>query len=166
MARGSVSHQFSQFQIVALKAEALVKLSKPEEADAVLQSALKGESLMRKSSSSPADTSILCVLAQIDMALGRFDDAVIVAEKGARLEPHNPEISDLFKRARAVATARATGNDLFKAGRWLEAAVAYGEGLQYNPTNAVLLCNRAACRLIYNLRSTIICNRQTLFSWA
>lgn len=133
-------------QIVALKAEALVKLSKPEEADAVLQGALKGENLMRKSSSSSADTNILCVMAQINMSLGRFDDAVTVAEKAALLEPHNPEVSDLLKKARAVATARATGNDLFKADRWLEAAIAYGEGLQYNPTNAVLLCNRAACR--------------------
>lgn len=104
---------------------------------------------MRKSSSTPVDTNVLCVLAQIDMALGRFEDAVIVAEKGVRLEPHNLELSDLFKRARAVAIARTTGNDLYKAGRWLEAAVAYGEGLQYNPTNAVLLCNRAACRSVH-----------------
>jgi tetratricopeptide (TPR) repeat protein len=135
-------------QIVALKAEALVKLSKPEEADAVLQSSLKGEGLTRKSINTPPDTNILCVLAQIDMALGRFDDAVIVAEKAVRMEPHNLELSDLFKKARAVAIARTTGNDLYKAGRWLEAAVAYGEGLQYNPTNAVLLCNRAACRSV------------------
>lgn len=133
---------------MALKAEALVKLCKPEEADAVLQCAMKGEGLTRKSSSTPFDTNVLCVLAQIDMALGRFDDAVIAAEKGVRLEPHNLELSDLFKKARAVAIARTTGNDLYKAGRWLEAAVAYGEGLQYNPTNAVLLCNRAACRSV------------------
>lgn len=133
---------------MALKAEALVKLCKPEEADAVLQCAMKGEGLTRKSSSTPFDTNVLCVLAQIDMALGRFDDAVLAAEKGVRLEPHNQELSDLFKKARAVAIARTTGNDLYKAGRWLEAAVAYGEGLQYNPTNAVLLCNRAACRSV------------------
>lgn len=135
-------------QIVALKAEALVKLSKAEEADAVLQCSLKGEGLMRRSSSTPADTNVLYVLAQIDMALGRFDDAVIVAEKAVRLEPHNLELSELFKKARAVAIARTTGNDLYKSGRWLEAAVAYGEGLQYNPINAVLLCNRAACRSV------------------
>lgn len=138
----------SSLQIVALKAEALVKLSKPEEADAVLQCSLKGENLMRKSSNTPVDTNVLCVLAQIEMALGRFDEAVIAAEKAVRLEPHNLELSDLFKRARAVAIARTTGNDLYKAGRWLEAAVAYGEGLQYNLTNAVLLCNRAACRSV------------------
>lgn len=78
----------------------------------------------------------------------RFDDAVIVAEKAAHFDPQNYEICGLLRRAQAVATARATGNDLYKAGRVLEASVAYGEGLQYNPTNAVLLCNRAACRQV------------------
>lgn len=52
----------------------------------------------------------------------------------------------MLRRARAVATARTQGNDLYKAGKILEASVAYSEGLQYHPTNAILLCNRAACR--------------------
>jgi len=49
-------------------------------------------------------------------------------------------------KARAVATARSNGNELFKASKFSEACVAYGEGLENDPYNSVLLCNRAACR--------------------
>ncbi|KAH1135006.1 hypothetical protein GYH30_013025 [Glycine max] len=37
-------------------------------------------------------------------------------------------------------------NELFKASKFSEACVAYGEGLENDPYNSVLLCNRAACR--------------------
>lgn len=47
---------------------------------------------------------------------------------------------------RAVARARASGNDLFNAGKFAEACSAYGEGLGHDPTNPILYCNRAACR--------------------
>ena len=49
------------------------------------------------------------------------------------------------RRAKAAAAARLRGNDLFKAARFAEACHAYGEGLDREPGNAVLLCNRAAC---------------------
>ncbi|RZC12984.1 Inactive TPR repeat-containing thioredoxin TTL3 [Glycine soja] len=47
---------------------------------------------------------------------------------------------------RAVAAARSNRNELFKASKFSEACVAYGEGLENDPYNSVLLCNRAACR--------------------
>ena len=46
----------------------------------------------------------------------------------------------------AVASARSKGNDLFKASKFRESCLAYGEGLDHDPHNAVLLCNRAASR--------------------
>lgn len=45
-----------------------------------------------------------------------------------------------------MAGARLKGNDLFKASRFSEACLAYGDGLEHDPYNSVLLCNRAACR--------------------
>lgn len=51
-----------------------------------------------------------------------------------------------MRRARAVAAARWSGNEHFKAGRYEEARGAYGEGLEHAPYNALLLCNRAACQ--------------------
>jgi hypothetical protein len=78
----------------------------------------------------------------------RFEGAVIAAEKAAYLHPENPDALLTLKRARAVACSRTTGNDLYKAGKMLEASMAYSEGLQYDPNNAILLCNRAACRLV------------------
>lgn len=45
-----------------------------------------------------------------------------------------------------MALARSDGNELFKASKFGEASAAYGEGLQHDPQNSVLLCNRAACR--------------------
>lgn len=49
-----------------------------------------------------------------------------------------------------MAAARSNGNDHFKAGRYEEARVAYGEGLEHAPYNALLLCNRAACQAKLN----------------
>ncbi|CAL5393899.1 unnamed protein product [Camellia sinensis] len=46
----------------------------------------------------------------------------------------------------AVAMARSNGNDLFRGQRYSKACVAYGEGLDHDPYNLVLLCNRATCR--------------------
>lgn len=51
-----------------------------------------------------------------------------------------------MRRTKAVATARSRGNELFKAANFLEACIAYGEGLDHDPYNSLLLCNRAACR--------------------
>ncbi|CAK9872936.1 unnamed protein product [Sphagnum jensenii] len=133
-------------QLFALKAEAFLKLHRYEEADVVLSAAKKIEGALRKSTSMQADTRTLLVQAQVDMALGRFEGAVIAAEKAAYFDPQNAEALPTLKRARAVALARTTGNDLYKAGKILEASVAYSEGLQYDPSNAILLCNRAACR--------------------
>ncbi|CAK9270182.1 unnamed protein product, partial [Sphagnum jensenii] len=133
-------------QLFALKAEAFLKLHRYEEADIVLSAAKKIEGALRKSTSMQADTRTLLVQAQVDMALGRFEGAVIAAEKAAYFDPQNAEALPTLKRARAVALARTTGNDLYKAGKILKASVAYSEGLQYDPSNAILLCNRAACR--------------------
>ncbi|CAM6061700.1 unnamed protein product [Sphagnum tenellum] len=133
-------------QLFALKAEALLKLHRLEEADIVLSTAQKIEGALRKSTSMEADTTTLLVQAQVDMAVGRFEGAVIAAEKAAYLHPENPDALLTLKRARAVACSRTTGNDLYKAGKMLEASMAYSEGLQYDPNNAILLCNRAACR--------------------
>lgn len=134
-------------QVFSLKAEAFLKQKKPEEADTVLLAAQKVEDGLRRVTSLPADTTTLLVQAQIDMALGRFEGAVIAAEKAAYYDPKNTEVSPALRQTRAVANARTQGNDLYKAGKILEASVAYSEGLQYNPSNAILLCNRAACRL-------------------
>ena len=76
----------------------------------------------------------------------RFDDAVHAAESAVKLDPRNPEAVGLLRKAHAVCQTRRVGNKLFNAGKFFEACAAYGEGLESDPTNAVLLCNRAACR--------------------
>lgn len=52
----------------------------------------------------------------------------------------------VVRKARAVTVSRSKGNELFKTARYSEACVAYGEGLEHDPYNSVLLCNRGACR--------------------
>lgn len=133
-------------KVFAFKAEALLKLHRHEEADTVVSAAQKVETTLRKCRNVPADTTMLLVQSEIDMALGRFEAAVIAAENAAHIDPKNMEVMLKLQKARAVASARTLGNDLYKAGKMLEASVAYSEGLQYDPINAILLCNRAACR--------------------
>lgn len=78
--------------------------------------------------------------------MNRFDDALEEAQRAAKLDSNNKEAGVVTRRARAVAAARSHGNELFGACRFSEALTAYGEGLEHDPSNSVLLCNRAACR--------------------
>ena len=86
-------------------------------------------------------------LAFLNIMIGlcRFEAAVAAAEKARDLDPGNAEVGMILNNVRLVAKARAQGNDLFKAAKFSDASIAYGEGLKYDPTNSVLHCNRAAC---------------------
>ncbi|KAJ9551459.1 hypothetical protein OSB04_015504 [Centaurea solstitialis] len=145
---GSVLLQLALF---ACKAEALLKLGRLEDADACLSSAPKFEASCSLSFSQQKffgmapEAYLLFVSAQIDMALGRFENAVMNIEKSGQIDPQNVETAVLLQKVRSVSRARARGNDLFKSERFKEACSAYGEGLRFDPSNPVLYCNRAAC---------------------
>lgn len=68
------------------------------------------------------------------------------AQDAAQLDLNSKEVITLVKRAKAMASARLSGNLLFKASKYLEACNMYSEGLENDPYNSILLCNRAACR--------------------
>ncbi|XP_074332521.1 inactive TPR repeat-containing thioredoxin TTL3-like [Apium graveolens] len=133
--------------IFALKAEALLKLNRHQEADEVLT---KGPNFTVDESTKYfgpiGQASLLVIRAQVDMTAGRFEDAVAAAQRATRLDVNNNEANTVSRKTRAVAAARSKGNELFKASRHAEACNAYGEGLDYDPYNAILLSNRAACR--------------------
>lgn len=137
-------------QVLALQAEALLKLQRHDEADA----ALRGDGAPRfgadesaKFFGTTAHAYALTVRAQVDMAAGRFEDAVAAAQAACQLDPAGREAAAVHRRAKVVASARLRGNELFKASRFAEACAAYGEGVGNGgeATSGVLLCNRAAC---------------------
>ncbi|XP_064955633.1 TPR repeat-containing thioredoxin TTL1-like [Musa acuminata AAA Group] len=161
-------------KIVAAHVEALLALGRQEEAETTLNCAPKFNiDASTKFFGASRSAHLLSVRAQIHLAAGRsepnsvllfyqieeyadrlclgfvsvrFEDAVAVAQKAAQIEPSSREVGAVARKTRAVASARLTGNDLFKASKFREACVAYGEGLHHDPQNAILLCNRAACR--------------------
>ncbi|XP_019185277.1 PREDICTED: inactive TPR repeat-containing thioredoxin TTL3-like [Ipomoea nil] len=134
-------------QIFALKAEALIRLHRYHDADETLQKGPKFDVDECTKFFGPAgNATMLIIQAQVDMAAGRVDEAWKAAEQAARLDTNNKEASMVAKKMCAVASARSNGNELFKAGRFSEACIAYGEGLEHDPYNAVLLSNRSACR--------------------
>ncbi|XP_072958761.1 TPR repeat-containing thioredoxin TTL1-like [Typha angustifolia] len=137
--------------LIASRAEALLRIYQLEEADLAISNASK----LDHSSSSCSNTKffgflsnsyIYFVHAQVEMALGRFENSVAVAEKSRQIDPCNAEVTLMLNNVKAVARARALGNELFNSGKYAEACLAYGEGLKYDPSNPVLYCNRAACR--------------------
>ena len=75
----------------------------------------------------------------------RFEDAVTTSQQASKLDPSSFEVNAVVRRARAVASARMSGNLLFKASKFTEASAVYNEGLEHDPYNSVLLCNRATC---------------------
>ncbi|KAI4966419.1 TPR repeat-containing thioredoxin TTL4-like [Hordeum vulgare subsp. vulgare] len=134
-------------QVMALQAEALLKLQRHDEADSALRGALRfGVDESAKTFGTTAHAYVLMVRAQVDMAAGRLEEAVATAQTACELDPGSRETANVHRRAKVVASARQRGNDLFKASRFAEACAAYSEGLDKGEGgSAVLLCNRAAC---------------------
>lgn len=137
-------------QLFMCRAEALLKLHQIDDAESILSAIPKTESHSKSSSQARffgmlSEAYSFFVRAQIEMALGRFENAVAAAEKAGLIDARNIEVAVLLSNVRMVARARARGNDLFKSERFTEACSAYEEGLRLEPSNAVLHCNRAAC---------------------
>lgn len=133
-------------QVMGYKAEALLKLRKFDEADIVLSAAQRVDEALTKLGITPPDSFLNVLRAHLDMGLGRFEEAVAAAQSAVRVDSRKAEALEILKKARAVCLARSSGNELFKLGKFFEACAAYGEGLESDPSNAVLFCNRAACR--------------------
>ncbi|KAG4962470.1 hypothetical protein JHK82_039159 [Glycine max] len=56
-------------------------------------------------------------------------DAVTTSQQASKLDPSSSEVNAVVRRARAVASAKMSGNLLFKASKFTEAYVVYNEGL-------------------------------------
>ncbi|KAK9069441.1 hypothetical protein SSX86_011345 [Deinandra increscens subsp. villosa] len=137
----------SALQIYAWKAEGLLKLHKHHEADQVLSNAPKFEiDDCTKFYGLVVHANVLFIKAQVDLAAGRVDDAMEEIQMAAKMDSNNKEINMIMHKTMAVMGARSKGNDLFKAAKYSEACLAYGEGLDHDPFNSLLFCNRAACR--------------------
>lgn len=136
-------------QLVASKAEALLRLHQIKDSDLCLSNIQRLDHHTQpqaKIFGMLCDAYVLCVQAQVDMALGRFESAVVKAERAMKIDHSNsPEVVSVFNNVTNVARARTRGNELFTSGRYSEASVAYGEGLKFDAFNSVLYCNRAAC---------------------
>ncbi|XWS16898.1 hypothetical protein CRYUN_Cryun33cG0021100 [Craigia yunnanensis] len=137
-------------QLFMCRVEALLKLHQLDDAESNLLVVPKLEPCTNSCSQTKffgmlSEAYLFFVRAQIEMALGRFENAVTAAEKAGQIDPRNVEIAVLLNNVRLVARARARGNDLFKSERFTEACSAYGDGLRLDPSNSVLYCNRAAC---------------------
>ncbi|PSS05653.1 TPR repeat-containing thioredoxin like [Actinidia chinensis var. chinensis] len=137
-------------QIKACKAEAFLKLHQLENADSIMSSIIKIEPCPTSCSQTKffgmlSEAYVLYVQALVDMAFGRFENAVAAAEKTGLIDYSNIEVAVLLNNVKLVTRARSRGKDLFDSGRYAEACNAYGEGLKHDLSNSVLYCNRAVC---------------------
>ncbi|XP_057724836.1 TPR repeat-containing thioredoxin TTL2-like [Arachis stenosperma] len=134
-------------QVYALQTEALLKLLRYQEAQVTYEKMPKfSPDWCNKIFGFARSSYQFMIAAQVYLAAGRFEDAVAAAQKAAKVDPSNREANAMLRKARAVTSARMSGNLLFKASKFVEASAVYNEGLDHNPHNSVLLCNRAACR--------------------
>ncbi|KAI4981873.1 hypothetical protein ZWY2020_022365 [Hordeum vulgare] len=102
-------------QVMALQAEALLKLQRHDETDSALRGALRFGVDRSARPSAPPPAYVLMVRAQVDMAAGRLEEAVATAQTACELDPGSRETANVHRRAKVVASARQRGNDLFKA---------------------------------------------------
>ncbi|XP_051125723.1 TPR repeat-containing thioredoxin TTL1-like [Andrographis paniculata] len=137
-------------QLYACRAEVLLKLHRLNEAFLAMPVIQKSSTSTEPQFQSKIfgmlfEAHLFFVNAQIELAKGRFENALTAIEKAMKLEPRNIETTAMLNKVRLVCRSRARGNDLFKSERFTEACSAYGEGLKHDPLNSVLYCNRAAC---------------------
>ncbi|CAI8597508.1 unnamed protein product [Vicia faba] len=134
-------------KVYALQTEALLKLLRHQEAYATYEKMPKFDHDWCNKLFGPISSAyFLMIGAQIYLATGRFEDAMTASQHASKLDPSNIDVNAVVRRARTATSARLSGNLLFKASKFTEACAVYNEGLEHDPFNSVLLCNRAACR--------------------
>ncbi|XP_050383698.1 TPR repeat-containing thioredoxin TTL4-like [Argentina anserina] len=131
-------------QLVALKAEALFKLQRVEEALQLVTAASRSEE-SRVTKPCKGTACLLIIETKLNLYLGRFEKGVKSAEKAVDMNLTRKSLKWL-KKARGAADARKCGNYFYKDKKYLEACTMFDQGLQYVSTSNVLLCDRAACR--------------------
>ncbi|XP_015072307.1 inactive TPR repeat-containing thioredoxin TTL3-like [Solanum pennellii] len=134
-------------QIFAMRAEALMKLHRHEEAYTIIQKGPDFKTcLSTRIIGSDKTAYFLIIQAQVYTLVGRFEDGISTAQEAAKLDISN-EIIAILRRIKGVASARVKGNELFKESKYIEACCMYTEGVEQDPYNSVLLFNRATCRI-------------------
>ncbi|KAH9611459.1 hypothetical protein KSS87_009109, partial [Heliosperma pusillum] len=137
----------SALQVYALQAQALLNLHRHDEAYAVWRR--KPEFDMDSYSrifGHERSRYVYLIDAQVFTAVGRFEDAITAAQTALQVDPGDKDLQTILITTQSMSLARSKGNKLFKELKFLGACNEYSEGLEYNPYNSVLLCNRAACR--------------------
>ncbi|KAL1202434.1 TPR repeat-containing thioredoxin TTL2 [Cardamine amara subsp. amara] len=137
-------------QLAMCKVEALLKLLRLDDAQIVLDFVPKIEPfpnsfLHTRFFDMISEAYISFVKSQMELALGRFENAVTYAEKALEIDPQNNEVETLCRNTKLIVRARDRGNDLYESERYTEARSAYAEALKFDPSNATLFCNRADC---------------------
>ncbi|KAJ8561416.1 hypothetical protein K7X08_027606 [Anisodus acutangulus] len=130
-----------------MRAEALLKLHKHEEAYTTIQNGPDFKTELCVCLFGSTKTAyLLIVCAEAYATVGRFDDAIALAQEVAKLDQNNEVINTILRRIKVLASAWLKGNELFRENKFSEASSMYTEGLEQEPYNSVLLFNRAACR--------------------
>ncbi|CAN8259329.1 unnamed protein product [Cochlearia groenlandica] len=137
-------------QLAMCKVEALLKLLRLDDAQEAVAVVPKVKPLPASLSQTRffdmnCEAYTCFVKSQVELALGRFENAVTAAKKALELDTRNSEVETLCRHVKLIAKTRDRGNDLYESERYTEASMAYAEGLKYDPCNATLLFHRAEC---------------------
>ncbi|KAF8110454.1 hypothetical protein N665_0083s0021 [Sinapis alba] len=137
-------------QLAMCKVEALLKLLRLDEAQTILAVSPKIELLPSSFTQIRffdmiSEAYTYFVKSQMELALGRFENAVTFVEKASEMDPRNSEIETLNRNVRMIVRTRDRGNNLYGSERYTEASAAYAEGLKFDPYNATLFGHRADC---------------------
>ncbi|KAJ1689978.1 hypothetical protein LUZ63_014133 [Rhynchospora breviuscula] len=134
--------------ILAFRAEMLLQLNRLEQAEETFSKAIELDSKLpslAKFLGMEPEAYVCAVHAQIEMAMGRFENAVAAADRAHRVDRFNDEISAIQTNVRLTSMARLNGNVHYRERQYLEACDQYNIGLKYARSNACLLSNLAAC---------------------
>ncbi|KAF3338539.1 TPR repeat-containing thioredoxin TTL1-like protein [Carex littledalei] len=154
--------------ILAIKADLLLCLNRPDQAEETISKALKLEpELQSPLSLGMVSESYVCIIqAKVELALGRFENAVVAARQAHILDPLNDEVNTILENVHMAKLARDKGDNMFRSGKYMEASEKYMIGLNYAWPNIALLYKLATChrRLCQWEKCIKFCNHALKFS--
>ncbi|XP_078165538.1 TPR repeat-containing thioredoxin TTL1-like [Carex rostrata] len=145
-------------QSLAMKADRLLSLNRLDQAEETISKAHKlAPKLEPPFSLGMLWESYICIIhGKIEMALGRFENAVKGARQAHILDPLNDNVTTILERVHMAKLARDEGDKLFHLRKYMEAYEKYLIGLKYAWPNVALLNKLAACQMRLNQWKRVI----------